>query len=160
MKSTSTSLLTGLGLALALLPCLPAADAPAAPAPAPQLPKALKLENRTWYKLWYLRYTPSKADRARQLVERVAKAGAEAYPTPPIVLEFQTGRWHLLTILKVRDGAQGLDWWQDPDDEKFWQVLARQEGGADKALALFGELMECVQDQHYELATKIDVARP
>ena len=121
---------------------------------AVELPKVAKFENVTWHSLWYFQFKASQADKAIAVWERFEPVWRKANPNQPLplILKPVSGKWHLLVIWTIPDGAKGLEWRQSPQDENFWKALAEEAGGAEKAMGLWTDFVDCIQDQQTEIA--------
>ena len=150
MKSGISLLVAGACVALLSIGTLiPADDTRVAGVPAA---KGVKLENVTWRNLWYIKFKPGQSERGLALWERFEKAWQKAQMPPATRLRMQSGRWSLITIFTLSEGVHSLEWMKDPLSAKFDQALAEQEGGPEKAEALFQEFNDCVMDEESELA--------
>lgn len=150
MKTMIRFLIVAACAALLFTGMLRSADAPQSS--TPELPKALKQENVKWHALMYLRFKSDKADRGFAIFERLQKAWRKSGAAPALSYMMRSGKWNVLVIFEVPDGARGLDWLVSPDDAKFFKALADQEGGTEKGMALWGEFSGCLQEQATELA--------
>lgn len=114
-------------------------------ATAQELPKAEKHANVKWYRIVHVDFKPGKADDALKIVyAHFVPAANAAGLEPARILEHETGEWDVTYIFPLSEGPTVLEWDVTPNGEKFWAELAKKEGGADKALAVFAEYADMV----------------
>jgi hypothetical protein len=119
---------------------------------SPDLFSPKKLEYTAWRSLGYVKFKDSKYDRGMDILKHFLKASRKAELPDPTILMMRSGKWSVLLIFPMADGVRSMEWEIAPEDAKFFKALADLEGGADKARALWGEYLDCIQDSYAEVA--------
>ncbi len=124
----------------------------ALPASAADLPKAEKRENVIYYSVLYIAFKPGKSDEGYKLIyDHLVPAGKKA-GNPATIIDFQTGPWDSAAYFRLTEGPAAFNWITSPRTEAFWAALAEQEGGAEKAQALFARYTATLARTKTELA--------
>ncbi len=132
----------------------------ALPALAQELPKAEKRENVQYYEAFFVKFKPGMAEQAWEaiyehfiLVDKKLGRKVRAY-------DLQTGEWDHVVFFPI-EGPEYFSWSTSPQDEKWWVAFAEQEGGADKAQAIFKKFLETVDKSKTELAHRhLEIDQP
>ena len=69
----------------------------------------------------------------------------------PLVYHTETGESKTIVVTPLTGGMGDLEWSTSPDDVKFFAALAKQEGGMDKAMALYKEFNDGIATRSREL---------
>lgn len=116
-------------------------------------PKAKKMEGHTWHQVVMVKFKPGTMDKAKKMLdEHFAKAGMDAQLEGPQMIHFKTGEWDMMFVWTM-DSISDMDWEITPDDEKWWAQMAKQEGGADKAMEVMQQYMDMIESTTSYLAT-------
>ena len=121
---------------------------------AQELPKAAKYENVNWYQVEYFKFKPGKADDALNIIYDHFVPADKAAGREIINFDTRIGEWHHVAYFPMEDGASGLAWKVAPKDEKWWAALAKQLGGATKALELLAKWGELVAETKSEIVMR------
>jgi hypothetical protein len=99
----------------------------------------VKYENAEYFSMTNVDFKPGKAERAFEIIrEHFMKASEAASLPEPYALHFKTGEWDAAFIWKLESGPADLEWYRSPNDIKWMEALAKQEGSKEAA----GKLME------------------
>lgn len=95
-----------------------------------------------------VKFKPGKRERAMQIIAEHFKPAGEAAGTPgPLgTLHLQTGEWDAMFVWALEGGMADLEWYRSPDDVKWFEALAEQEGGVEAAEALLAEYAKTVDE--------------
>ncbi len=111
---------------------------------AQELPTATKYENATWANALDIQFKPGQRNAALDIVHEHFLPIADTIGWDVLVLEYQTGEWDARYVFPLADGPVDLEWGVSPTLESWWAAFAESEGGAEAALALFGEYADKV----------------
>jgi len=119
-----------------------------------ELPQAQKLENQSWHQVVLVNFKPGTTNQAMNIIHNhFEKAGQKiGLPGPSLMMEMKSGDWDLMLVWNMNDIAE-MNWSVTPEDESWWKQLAKQEGGADKAMTLWEEYMGYIDNSTSYLAT-------
>jgi hypothetical protein len=87
-----------------------------------------------------------RADAMQIIGEHFMPAGNKAGLPAPWAFHFQTGDWDAAFTWKLEGGMKDLEWYTSPNNIKFMESLAEQEGGVDAANALWAKYYSMVAD--------------
>jgi hypothetical protein len=90
-------------------------------------------------------YKPGmRADALEIIAEHFAPAG-EASETPgPVAIHFQTGEWDAGFLWQLEGGMKDLEWYRSPNNIKWMDALAEQEGSMEAAEALYAKYISMI----------------
>ncbi len=111
---------------------------------AQELPTATKYENATWANAVDIQYEMGERDAALAIVYEHFLPLTEGIGWDVLVLEYETGDWDARYVFELVDGPAQLEWGVSPIAESWWAAFAESEGGAEAALALYGEYADKV----------------
>jgi hypothetical protein len=135
--------------------CILAIGVPAFPAAsqAQQENKPMRYENVAWKTITYVKFVAGKRNKALGIIrDHFMKAGQTAGTPGPTMYEMRSGKWDLVLVWDMKEGVESLTWERSPDGVAWFKALSEQEGGADKAQALYDEYNSLVAEGHSELA--------
>ena len=92
-----------------------------------------------------------RADAMQIIAEHFMPAGKKAGLPAPRAFHFQTGEWDAAFTWKLEGGMKDLEWYSSPNNVKFMESLAEQEGGTDAANALWAKYYSMVADSRAEV---------
>lgn len=108
---------------------------------------AKKLENPDWYTMVHVQYQPGKLEEALKIVKNhFAPAGKKAGLPGPKLFVNASGKWDATWIWHMEGGITDLNWETSPDDIKWMDALASQEGGMEQATAMIQSYLALVRD--------------
>lgn len=117
------------------------------------MPKAKKMENKTWHQIVLIDFESGESDKAMEIIhDHFIKASEKAGTPQPRELVMQTGKWDLMVIWD-HESPSFLAWEVAPEQEKFFKALAEMEGGAEQAHELFDEYYSTIEESKSFLAT-------
>ena len=118
-----------------------------------QTMKAKKMEGHTWHQVVMVKFKPGSMDKAKNIINNhFAKAGMEANLPGPQMMEFKTGEWDMMFVWSM-DSISDMDWEIHPDDEKWWAAMVAQEGSEEKAMKVWQDYMDTIENSNMVLAT-------
>ncbi|WP_315760352.1 hypothetical protein [Sphingomonas sp. Y38-1Y] len=122
-----------------------------APAPAPSFPtKAERVADVRYLTMETLVAKPNS--RLWTIISKHFMPAAKVAGVPaPIVYHTETGKPSTIVITPLKGGTDDLGWSATADDVRFMAALAKQEGGQDKAMALFKEYNDSIESRTREL---------
>lgn len=138
--------------AAAVLFSVPAAaqTAPAAPAAMPFPTKAEKDADLRYFTIETITAKPGA--RLWTILSKHFIPAAQAAGIPvPVVYHTETGESRSIVISPLTNGPGDLAWQVSPEDLKWMNALAKQEGGEDKAMALWKEYNDGIEHRSREL---------
>ena len=111
----------------------------------PRTPK--RFENVRWYEIVHIDFKPQYTEEAIQLVhDHFAKAGKAAGFEGVRLFEYATGgEWDLTMLFPMEGGPSDMEWEVSPDNLKWMDALARQEGSFEAAKELIDKYHTMVQ---------------
>lgn len=100
---------------------------------------------------------PAKREKARfvmvENIRFVPNGKARAGVPLPNILHPDTGEWDYVIIYPLAGGITDLDYHNiSPSDAKWWAIVERKAGGANKALAMGQELQRLIARKESYLA--------
>lgn len=123
---------------------------------AQELPKAKKLENRTWHEVVMVKFEPGKMGQAMNIIHNHFEKAGKAAGTPgPQLFEMRSGEWDILLVWTMDDISE-MNWEVGPDSEKWWKAMAEQEGGAEKAMKVWQNYIDMVEETTSYIATTVN----
>lgn len=141
--------------AAAALFSLPAAaqTAPAVPAAPAAMPFPTKAEKDPDLRYFVIETITAKPGaRLWTIISKHFMPAAKAAGIPTaIVYHTETGESRSIVISPLTDGPGDLAWQVSPEDVKFIDALAKQEGGPEKAMALWKEYNDGIEHRSREL---------
>ena len=114
-----------------------------APAVAQELPTATK-HDASWATAVDVDFKPGQEGAALDIVYDHLQPAAEAIGWNVLVIEYETGEWDARYVLPLTDGPANLEWAVSQTGEGWWAELARREGGAEAAFAMWQEYLDKV----------------
>ena len=94
-------------------------------------------DDAVYVSVTYVDYKPGmRADAFELIAEHFAPAGKTAGTRPPVAIHFQTGKWDAAFLWQLEGGMADLEWYVSPNDIKWMEALAAQEGSKEAADAL------------------------
>ena len=101
----------------------------------------------------YVKFKPGKRERAFEIIaENFMPAGEKAgTPGPLGVIHFQTGEWDAIFVWRLEGGMADLEWYRSPDNIKWYEALAEQEGGKEAAGELMAEYRSLIAEAQTEV---------
>ncbi|MFZ1688281.1 MAG: hypothetical protein WAU70_12700 [Flavobacteriales bacterium] len=120
----------------------------------PEKNEAKRIEDAKWRSVVMIKYHAGKMKRAMEIVdEHFRKASAKAgTPLPELEVRMTTGEWDVMVVWLLTGGIDDLNWETSPDNVKFLDALAAQEGGMDKAKALREEYNGLISNSQRDIA--------
>ena len=95
-------------------------------------------DDAVYVSVTFVEYKPGmRADALEIIAEHFAPAGEAAGTRAPLAIHFQTGEWDAAFHWRLMGGMADLEWYESPDNIKWMEALAEQEGGKTEA----GELL-------------------
>jgi hypothetical protein len=120
---------------------------------AQQENKPMRYENVTWKTITYVKFLPGKRNKALAIIrDHFMKAGQTAGTPGPTMYEMRSGKWDLVLVWDMKEGVESLTWERSPDGAAWFKALSDQEGGAEKAQALYDKYYSMVAEGHSEIA--------
>lgn len=105
----------------------------------------VKYENAVYFSMSNVDFKSGKAERAFEIIrEHYMKASKAAGLPEPYALHFKTGEWDAAFIWKLENGPTDLEWYISPNDVKWMDALAKQEGGKEAAQKLMAEFSSLI----------------
>jgi hypothetical protein len=121
--------------------------------------KAKKMEGHTWHQVVMVKFKPGTVDKAKNIIDNhFVKAGMEANVPGPTIMEFKTGEWDMMFVWKM-NSINDMEWEIHPDDEKWWAAMVAQEGNEEKAMKVWQDYMNIIENSTTVLATSRDPSR-
>ena len=74
-----------------------------------------------------------RADAFQIIAEHFKPAGEKAGVRGPVAIHFQTGSWDAAFHWRLEGGMADLEWYVSPDNIKWMEALAEQEGSKEAA---------------------------
>ena len=131
------------------------AAAQTAPTPATAKPEPLPAKAEKVAGVRYLAIETITAKPGARLWTLISKhfiPATKAAGLPvPVTYHTETGETKTIVISPLTGGTGDLEWSVSPDDVKFFAALAQQEGGADKAMALWKEFNDGIASRSREI---------
>jgi len=116
--------------------------------------RAEKHENISWVRIGLVTFKPGKASAARDIIyNHFVKAGKATGNPTATSFELTAGEWHQLTIFPM-NGPSDLEYSRTPQNATWWNQMAKQEGGADKAQELLNTFQSYVKNSTSYIARK------
>jgi hypothetical protein len=123
-----------------------------APSQAQQANQPMRYENVAWKTITYVKFVPGKRNKALGIIrDHFQKAAQTAGLPGPVMYEMRSGKWDLVLVWDMKEGVESLTWERSPNSVAWFKALGEQEGGADKAQALWDEYMSLVADSPSEI---------
>jgi hypothetical protein len=120
---------------------------------AQQANKPMRYENVAWKTITYVKFVSGKRNKALGIIrDHFQKAAQTARLPGPAMYEMRTGEWDLVLVWEMKEGVENLTWERSPNSVAWFKALGEQEGGADKAQALYDEYNSLVAEGHSEIA--------
>jgi len=101
----------------------------------------------------YVKYKTARREEAMQIInEYFAPAAAEAgVQGPMMVIHFQTGEWDAAFVWPLKGGMADLEWYRSPDSIKWFEALAKLNGGAEEAEKIIARYQDTVREMQTEV---------
>ena len=116
--------------------------------------KGEKHENISWVRIGLVQFKPGKAGAARDIIyNHFVKAGKATGNPAATSFELTAGEWHQLTIFPM-NGPSDLEYSTTPEGATWWNQMAKQEGGADKAQEIWNTFQSYVKNSTSYIARK------
>lgn len=97
-------------------------------------------EDAKYMRVTHVAYKPGmRADALAIISDHFMPAGEAAGTQKPFAFHYQTGEWHASFWWDMEGGMKDLEWFRSPDNVKFMEALAAQEGGMEAAQALWAK---------------------
>ena len=110
-----------------------------------------ELREVDWYNISMIKWKSGKGERAHEIISMFEKVDEALGRNDVIDFHMQTGEWHSIVAFKMHDGPAAMAWKENPYD-KAWEVeFARQNGGEDKAKALWAEFNDCILEEQRQI---------
>ena len=109
--------------------------------------------NVRWHKIIHVDYKPQHTEAAIKMVhDHFIKAGRTAGMNNVRIFEYATGgEWDLTLLFEMENGPRDLEWEIHPEDMKWMQALARQEGSINDAKAMLNDYKSMIARYKYEI---------
>ena len=149
MKTITVALFAASVLALSTSASAQTADPPA------------KRENARFVIVENIKFVPNGKERAEEIwIDHYVAAMKQAGVPLPTILHPDTGEWDYVIIYPLAGGITDLDYHNiSPSDAKWWAIVERKAGSADKALAMGQELQRLIARKESYLAPSISTQR-
>ena len=92
-----------------------------------------------------------RADALQLIAEHFKPAGEKAGVRGPVAIHFQTGSWDAAFHWRLEGGMADLEWYTSPNDIKWMEALAEQEGSMEAAEALLAEYVGMISRSKTEV---------
>ncbi|MDH5261813.1 MAG: hypothetical protein OEX74_10385 [Gammaproteobacteria bacterium] len=92
-----------------------------------------------------------RADAMQIIAEHFMPAGKKAGLPAPWAFHFQTGEWDAAFTWKLEGGMKDLEWYRSPNNIKFMEALAEQEGSMEAAEAIWAKYDSMVANSRAEV---------
>jgi hypothetical protein len=123
-------------------------------AAAQELPKPTKYENVTWYMSLYIKFKPSRAEEAQQIINQYFIPADKAIGREVIGFECKSGRWDVIAFIPMLDGPGDLAWKGLPTEGKWAAEIAKIAGGPQKAIEVLAKFSELIADEDRQIVLR------
>ncbi len=102
--------------------------------------KAEKRKDVTYMAMTLVRYKAGMRRKALTMIdEHFSPASKKAGAQMPWAMHMQSGKWDAVFFWDFKNGMSDMEWATSPNNIKWRNALAKQEGGMDKAMTLLKE---------------------
>ena len=108
-------------------------------------------------------FKPGKRSDAMQIIAEHFVPASEAAGTagPMLAIHYQTGKYDAAFVWVMEGGMKDLEWFTSPDDIKWMEALAEQEGGMEAAEALLAKFQSTISNSvtevgHYHTGEEVE----
>ena len=97
-------------------------------------------DDAVYLSITFVEYKAGKRSDAFQIIaEHFKPAGKKAGVRGPVAIHFQTGEWDAAFHWRLEGGMADLEWFVSPDNVKWMEALAEQEGSEEAAEAVIAD---------------------
>ncbi len=123
--------------------------------------EADKFTNVKWYQVFYHKFKIGKKAEGTKIIFEHFVPVDKAVGRQVIVFDHHTGEWDHLAYFLLDEGPRELEWrpFSRPIDKKWWDGLAKQEGGTEKAQELIQRFEDTLADTKWEIARGVSLPR-
>ena len=109
-------------------------------------------DDAVYLSITFVDYKAGKRSEALQIIgEHFQPAGKKAGVRGPVAIHFQTGEWDAAFHWRLEGGMADLEWFISPDNVKWMEALAEQEGGKEAAEALLAKYRSMIARSRTEV---------
>jgi hypothetical protein len=96
-------------------------------------------DDAKYLSITHVKFKPGQRESAMEMInEHFKPAGKKAgTPGPIMEIHYQTGKWDAAFVWEMAGGMKDLEWYNSPDDVKWFAALSELAGGADQAEAVW-----------------------
>ncbi len=101
-----------------------------------------------WYRINMIKWKSGKGQRAHEIIDMFEKVDAALGYDDVIDIHMNTGEWHSIVAIPMRQGIAAMGWANNAESDKWDAEFAKQVGGEDKAKELWAEYQSLIAEHH------------
>ncbi len=114
---------------------------------------AAKKYEGTWYQVVNVDFKEGMKEKAlAHIAEHFVPAGIKIGTHPFIVLVHETGPWDITVVWTLKNGPADMEWAMSPDDVRWMQAMAEQEGSMEAAQKAWQDYVAMIDHSEVTLA--------
>ncbi|GAA4644007.1 hypothetical protein GCM10023115_19670 [Pontixanthobacter gangjinensis] len=109
--------------------------------------EAMELAKVDWYRVNLIKWEQGKTGRAHEIIDLFQKVDEALGRDGTMHFHMGTGEWDSIVAMPMRNGIAAMGWANNPDGDAWDAEFAKQNGGEEKAKAIWDEFNSLIARQ-------------